>query len=102
MAESRRGSKPGEHRGGRKPGTRNRATKEWRELFDEIDGPEREKTREILERLFEVATDRGPHGDWRAGEALLDRRFGRPKQSADHDGDAAPFTVVISEEENLF
>lgn len=100
MPETRRGSKPGEHRGGRKPGTPNKATKEWRELFDEIDGPDREKTRAILERLFEVATDSGPRGDWRAGEALLDRRFGRPKQSVEPGGDASPIQIVISESES--
>ena len=69
---ARRGSKPGERRGGRKKGTPNKATKEIRELA-------REYTIEALEALYEIATGgESEAARVSAANAILDRGYGKP------------------------
>lgn len=75
---------------GRPPGAQNKRTVEWKELYDELDGSNRDLTRKLIQKMADSATapacgcdgcDHVP--DWRAGDALLNRRFGRPKESAE-------------------
>lgn len=50
-----RGSKPGEHRGGRKPGSRNKATRDFQDLVNQYAEP-------AIKVLVEVMNDReAPH-----------------------------------------
>jgi len=86
-ANSNRGSKPGERRGGRQKGTPNKATKDIREFA-------REYTRQALETLVQIATEgESEAARVSAANAILDRAYGKPSQSIDHqssDGSMSP------------
>ena len=76
-----RGSKPGEHRGGRKKGTRNKVTRELAEIAGEY-------TEEAIETLADIMR----HGESEqvravAADKLLDRAHGKAAQSHVHKGD---------------
>lgn len=82
---SGRGSKPGERRGGRKPGTPNKATASIRDIA-------REYTGEAVKALVDVLRDEQQPASARvsAASAILDRGFGKPTTvlAGDEDGGA--------------
>lgn len=71
-----RGSKPGERRGGRKKGTRNKATADIKALAQQY-------TAEAVEVLASVMvnTEHPPAARVAAANALLDRGHGKPPQA---------------------
>ena len=71
-----RGSKPGEHRGGRKKGTKNRNTIEIQAMAAKH-GPA------ALQVHVDLLTNENVSIRLAAAEKLLDRGFGRPSQSSD-------------------
>lgn len=85
VKRSGRGSKPGERRGGRKPGTPNKATASIRDIA-------REYTDEAVNALVDVLRDNQQPAAARvsAASAILDRGHGKPSQiiAGDEDGGA--------------
>lgn len=87
-----RGSKPGEHRGGRLPGVPNKATAVLREFAGQY-------TKEAITGLHSIATDKeAPHaarvGAWRE---ILDRAVGKaPQAVTDADGNNLSVPQIIS------
>lgn len=75
-----RGSKPGERRGGRQKGVPNKATAD-------IKAAAQEYTEEALTALAEVMRGDSPAARVAAANAILDRAYGKPKQSVDVDAD---------------
>ena len=75
-----RGSRPGERRGGRKPGVPNRATGEIKAVAQAY-GPEAIRTLADLMRTASSETAR-----IMATTALLDRAYGKPRQEIEHSG----------------
>ena len=71
-----RGSRPGERRGGRKPGTRNKSTAEVVELAKQY-------TAEAVDRLAHWMRSDDPKASVAAASKLLDRGHGMPKQTVD-------------------
>lgn len=69
-----RGSKPGERRGGRKPGTVNRNTSEMRKLAQKYGV-------EAIEALATALRSNDPKISIMAANALLDRGYGKPAQT---------------------
>lgn len=82
---SRRGSAPGEHRGGRKKGTPNKATAPIREAA-------RQYTTQALQTLASVmkGVEYPAAARVAAANSLLDRGYGRPSQPLDGDGEGGP------------
>lgn len=82
---SNRGSKPGERRGGRQPGTPNKATASIRDIA-------REYTDTAVKALVDVLEDESQPGSARvsAASAILDRGYGKPSTvlAGDEDGGA--------------
>lgn len=89
---SNKGSKPGEHRGGRAKGTPNKSTAVIRDVA-------REYTADAIKTLAEVMSDVLQSGPARvaAANALLDRGYGKPSQvmSGDEDGGAMKLITEI-------
>ena len=75
---SGRGSKPGEHRGGRKKGTPNKSTMAVKEIAGEY-GPE------AIAALAEImrSPEHPAAARVSAANGLLDRAYGRPMQALD-------------------
>jgi hypothetical protein len=105
-----RGSKKGEHRGGRKKGILNKSTAEVKALIDQA-GKSRGGMEMVLKRLFELAdgitvVEKNGNGNERiytkppdgfAARTLLEHRFGRPAQSIEMstpEGQPFPFCIV--------
>jgi hypothetical protein len=80
-----RGSKPGERRGGRKPGTPNKAKPADKKTLEEL---AREYTPRALGTLAEIAFSKTATDAARvsAASALLDRGYGKPKQATEVSG----------------
>lgn len=78
-----RGSKPGEHRGGRVKGTPNKASQTLKELA-------RQYTAEALEALVDVMRSETGTARVTAANAILDRGYGKPSTvlAGDVDGGA--------------
>lgn len=70
---SGRGSLPGEHRGGRRKGTPNRATAELKDLA-------RQYTQDALDALVSVVRGQDGAAKVAAARELLDRGYGKPSQ----------------------
>ena len=83
------GSRPGERRGGRKPGTHNKVTAELAELA-------RVHTPEALAALVAIANDPEAPAAARvsAAIAVLDRGHGRPRQALDYGDDGGGIRIV--------
>lgn len=79
-----RGSAPGERRGGRKPGTPNRTTREIKELAEPFGA-------EAIEVLARIMRDDNadPRTQVAAAKELLDRGYGRPTQAVTVDARVA-------------
>lgn len=78
-----RGSKPGEHRGGRKPGTPNKATRDIRELAQVHST---EAVKELAKLAGLVKGTKGAESEQAriaALKELLDRGYGKPTQAVD-------------------
>lgn len=97
-----RGSKPGEHRGGRAKGTANRATALLRDLYDSW-ANDHEKTKKLFDSLFRLATIEGddketgrPLASASAAIGLLRLRFGEAKQETG-TGDVVPVVIIGAE-----
>jgi hypothetical protein len=87
------GSKPGERRGGRKPGTPNKVTAE-------LAGLARVHTPDALAALVVVMNDPAAPAAARvsAASALLDRGHGKPRQALEHGGDGGgPIVIYLDE-----
>jgi hypothetical protein len=85
---SNRGSKPGEHRGGRVKGTPNKATSELKDLA-------REYTAQALETLVGVMT--GSESDAArvsAAKEVLDRGYGKASQVISGNEDGGPVEIT--------
>jgi hypothetical protein len=80
-----RGSKPGERRGGRQKGTRNRATTTNKATLNEL---ARAHTTTALETLVAVMNDPAAPAAARvtAASSLLDRGYGKPRQTHELSG----------------
>lgn len=76
-----RGSKPGEHRGGRKAGTPNKVTADVRAVAVK-------HSPEALKVLVSIATDKEapPAARVAASREILDRAVGKPPQAITGDG----------------
>ena len=93
---SGRGSKPGEHRGGRVKGTPNKATAEVKEVA-------RQYTSDALKTLADIMGGEQQPAAARvsAANALLDRAYGKPPQSLEHstpDGQPIRHVHELSDE----
>lgn len=87
--KSNRGSRPGEHRGGRKKGTPNKATAEIKELAQQY-------TAQALEALVRVMEDgESEAARVSAANAILDRGHGKPSQSIDAGGNIMGFLADV-------
>lgn len=92
-----RGSKPGERRGGRQPGTPNKVTRDVKELAQEY-------VESSIAGLAEIAQDKGaPHAARVAAHReLLDRACGKPSQTTDltsSDGSFRPIGYAVIPEQ---
>lgn len=84
-----RGSSPGERRGGRKPGSRNKATAEIKELAMAF-APAAIAEAGRLSKSAESETAR-----LAAINIILDRAYGKPKQAMEHSGpDGGPIQTA--------
>jgi len=85
VKSSKRGSAPGERRGGRQKGVPNKATRSLREIA-------RQYTDEAIDALVRVMQDDGEPAAARvsAANAILDRGYGKPSTviAGDEDGGA--------------
>ena len=93
------GSKPGERRGGRKPGTPNKVTAE-------LAGLARVHTADAIARLVAIMngivaegeTKPQPAAQVMAANAILDRGHGKPRQALEHGGtDGGPIVIYMDE-----
>lgn len=84
-----RGSKPGEHRGGRKKGTLNKATASVREIA-------RKYAPDVIERLGWLARNaESETAQIAAGREILDRAYGKsPQPMTGEDGEGAVRIIV--------
>jgi hypothetical protein len=73
VKKNNRGSKPGEHRGGRKKGTPNHVTKEVKELA-------RQYTQDAFDALVAVVKTGCDAAKVAAARELLDRGYGKASQ----------------------
>ncbi len=75
-----RGAKPGERRGGRKPGVPNKATQDIKALAQEH-GPK------VFNELVRLAMEADTHSTRvAAAKEVLDRGYGKPAQPVNHAG----------------
>lgn len=74
--KSNRGSKPGEHRGGRVKGTPNKVTLELKDLA-------RQYTPDALKALVEVVREGSEGARVSAAKEILDRGYGKASQHID-------------------
>lgn len=78
------GSKPGERRGGRQKGTRNKSTIAQGAALSEL---AQKHTKEALRTLVSVATSgESEAARVSAAVAILDRGYGKPPQALEHSG----------------
>lgn len=83
-----RGSKPGERRGGRKPGTPNKSTADVKALAGKY-GPD------AIAELARLMTSAGSEAARvAAANSLLDRAYGKSAQVVVGDKDADPINVL--------
>jgi hypothetical protein len=87
------GSKPGERRGGRKPGTPNKVTADVAALA-------REHTIDAINKLVAVMNDQAKPvaAQVMAANMILDRGHGKPRQALDHGGDGGGPIVIYMDE----
>jgi hypothetical protein len=94
----KRGSKPGERRGGRAPGTPNKATIRQKGTLEEL---ARAYTEQALATLAQICTaGESEAARVAAANALLDRGYGKPSQSVEHsgkDGEEIKMNVTMRE-----
>jgi len=82
-----RGSKKGEHRGGRKKGTKNLRTRELDKILERLVPNEW-----LIKKLKKLADD----GDARCATYLADRKWGRmPQPLGTSEGDECPVVTVF-------
>jgi len=91
---ARGGSKPGEHRGGRRKGVKNKTTIVLAETGKTL----AEMAREHSPRALEILRDIAENGESEAARiaavnALLDRGYGRPPQAPPLKEEDEPFNV---------
>src|SRR3546814_20190143 len=87
---SRRGSKPGERRGGRQKGTPNKATASIRDIA-------REYTTEAIEALVSVmagGADIPAAAQVSAAKEILDRAYGKASTALNGDEDGGPVALM--------
>jgi hypothetical protein len=87
------GSKPGERRGGRKPGTPNKVTADVAALA-------REHTIDAINKLVAVMNDQAKPvaAQVMAANMILDRGHGKPRQALEHGGtDGGPIVIHLDE-----
>jgi hypothetical protein len=83
-----RGSAPGERRGGRQKGTPNKATAEVKEAA-------RAYTADAINTLAQIMkAGESEAARVAAANAILDRGYGKPKQSVEHEGGETPISHV--------
>lgn len=84
-----RGSKPGEHRGGRRKGTPNKATASIKDIA-------RQYTDEAINALIRVLRDEDSPAAAVVGaaNAILDRGYGKPSTVLTGDDDGGPVKLV--------
>lgn len=89
----KRGSRPGERRGGRAPGTPNKATKEHKGTLEQL---ARAYTTQALETLAHICTaGESEAARVSAANALLDRGYGKPVQATEVTGaDGGPIETT--------
>lgn len=90
------GKRPG---AGRKPGGKNRATKEAKATLGDL---ARQHTGDAIKALVRVMNDTEQSGSAvvAAANSLLDRGYGKPIQAVEHsgqDGEPMPFTGFVIE-----
>lgn len=86
-----RGAKPGERRGGRKPGVPNKATAELKKLA-------RQYTGEAIKELARLATKaESEQARVSAIKELFDRAYGKSVQAMEHTGAAGDAIMHIHE-----
>jgi len=87
-ANSNRGSKPGERRGGRQKGTPNKSTSELRELA-------RSYTDQAIKALVDIMlTGSSEQARITAAGTILDRGYGKPSQPVDGDGEGGAIQLA--------
>jgi hypothetical protein len=88
------GAKPGERRGGKAKGTKNRATAEAKIALEDL---AKTHAPEALQALVKVATSgKSEAAIVAAAIALLDRGYGKPRQAVDIAGDQTrPLVIKI-------
>lgn len=93
----RGGAKPGERRGGRKTGTPNKATAEAKIALEEL---ARGHAKTALKALVDVAM-KGSTEAARvsAAVAILDRGYGKPRQSVDMNANVKTAVQSLSDDE---
>lgn len=84
---SKRGSAPGERRGGRVKGTPNKATASLKDLA-------RQYTEDALKALVEVMQTETGSARVAAANAILDRGYGKPTTVLAGDGDGGPIKTI--------
>ena len=92
-----RGAKPGERRGPGRKGIPNKATKEAKVALEELAKGHSEAA---LQALVHVATTgESEAARVSAAVAILDRGYGKPRQSVEHGGpsdpNAAPIRMIL-------
>lgn len=88
-----RGSKPGERRGGRKKGTRNRSTIAQGAALSEL---AQVHTAVALKTLVSIATvGESESARVAAAVAILDRGYGKPPQALLHSGEGKDGAVLF-------
>jgi hypothetical protein len=88
------GSKPGERRGGRKPGTPNRTNREIRALAAAY-GPD------AIAKLAKLMKSQNETIALQAAEKLLDRGYGRPAQAHRNSGMVGSYDLTKLSDEQL-
>ena len=87
---SNRGSKPGERRGGRKPGSPNKSSMEIRELV-------RQHAPDVVIELARLAQEAvSEQARVSAIKELLDRGYGKSPQPHDGDGEGGAIKLQVS------
>lgn len=84
--KSNRGSKPGEHRGGRRKGVVNKATASIKEIA-------RQYTQDAFDTLVGVLADDSASARVAAAKEILDRGYGKASTVLTGDEDGGPMKV---------
>jgi hypothetical protein len=90
------GSRPGERRGGRKPGVPNKATRDVKALAQEYSPQAIEGLAGLAGLIKGVPPAQSEQARVAALKELLDRGHGRPPQAIVGDENAPPVRTVIS------